>query len=133
MLVEFLQHPPKHDRLIVLGATGNWAFAAGTVLLALKRHHQNLDADILLLNDGQILPTDAEIFAKLDCRLFHGTYRTDYLSPDILKIFSALSLAKFFCFDLLKFYEKVIWLDSDIIIQDDLNELWDYGPFSMAT
>ncbi|MBQ7738928.1 MAG: glycosyl transferase family 8 [Desulfovibrionaceae bacterium] len=127
-----LQYQPAHKRLIVLGVTSKWAFAAGTVILALKRHNPNLKSDLLIFHDGQLKPQDKQIFTDLGCHLSHGSYRSNSLAENILKIFSPLALSKFLCFELLEFYEKIIWLDSDIIIQDQIDELWDYGPFSLA-
>ena len=37
----------KNDRLIVSGITGDWAFAAGSLLLALIRHNPRLAANNL--------------------------------------------------------------------------------------
>ena len=42
----------RFPRAVVMGITGNWAFAAGTVLLALRRHNPALNADIIVFCDG---------------------------------------------------------------------------------
>lgn len=44
------------------------------------------------------------------------------LTEEALSVFSPLSLAKFHCFDLLRHYESVVWLDSDILVQDSLEK-----------
>ena len=127
-----LEQPPEHDRLIVLGVTANWAFAAGTVILALRRHNPHLDADILILHDGKLCPKDSQILQNLGCRLAQASYLRQFLPKEALTTFSELSTAKFLCFDLLEFYSKVLWLDSDILIQDSLEPIWNYGPLAIA-
>ena len=123
---------PRHRRLLVLGITEQWAFAAGTLLLALRRHNPKLDADLLLFHDGKLNNADALIFKKLDVKLQTFEAQTNCLSQELLALYSPLCLAKFCCFELLKYYESVAWLDADIIIQDNLEDLWSYGPFSLA-
>ena len=59
----------RHSRAVVTGITGNWAFAAGTVLLALRRHNPQLEADILVFCDNSLPEKDAEILRSLGAQL----------------------------------------------------------------
>ncbi|MBQ7585705.1 MAG: glycosyl transferase family 8 [Desulfovibrionaceae bacterium] len=123
---------PENSRLVALGVTGNWAFAAGTVILALLRHNPKLSSDILIFHDRSLLKNDLAIFQDLGCKLANIPLNQDTLSEELLKIFSPICLAKFFCLDLLDRYSQILWLDADLIIQDSIEPIWNYGPFSMA-
>ncbi|MDR0467115.1 MAG: glycosyl transferase family 8 [Deltaproteobacteria bacterium] len=118
--------------VIVLGVTQNHAFAAGCVLQAIRRHSPKFGADIILCNDGDLLPRDAELLAEL------GATLATYAPPDIamrakaIENFSRLSLARFECLRLLRFYETAIWLDVDIAVQRDISGLASFGPFALS-
>ena len=120
------------SRAVVMGITGNWAFAAGTVLLALRRHNPALKADIIVFCDGLLPTKDAYILQELGAQLVPFTPVDAALTAEALSVFSPLSLAKFHCFDLLRHYESVVWLDSDILIQDSLEPLFACGPLGLA-
>ena len=119
-------------RAVVMGITGNWAFAAGTVLLSLLRHNPNLNADIIVFCDGALPTADARILQDMGAQLVPFTPVQAELTHEALSVFSPLSLAKFHCFDLLRHYESVVWLDSDILVQDELEELFAFGPLALA-
>lgn len=57
----------RFPRAVVTGVTGNWAFAAGTVLLALRRHNPEMEADIIVFCDDSLLETDAAILRNWSC------------------------------------------------------------------
>ena len=122
----------KFSRAVATGVTGNWAFAAGTVLLALRRHNPGMEADIIVFCDDSLLETDAAILRNLGAQLVPFTPVPAELTPEALEVFSPLSLAKFDCFDLLQRYASVVWLDADVLIQDSLEELFDCGPLGLA-
>ena len=122
----------RFSRAVVMGITGNWAFAAGTVLLALRRHNPTLNADIIVFCDGALPAEDARILQNLGAQLVPFTPVAAELTEEALAVFSPLSLAKFHCFDLLRHYESVVWLDSDILVQDSLEDLFDCGPLGLA-
>ena len=119
-------------RAVVMGITGNWAFAAGTVLLALRRHNPALHADIIVFCDAALPTGDARILQDMGAQLVPFTPVQAELTHEALSVFSPLSLAKFHCFDLLRHYESVVWLDSDILVQDSLEELFSCGPLALA-
>ena len=121
-----------YSRAVVMGITGNWAFAAGTVLLALRRHNPHLNADIIVMCDGSLPAEDARILQDMGAQLVPFTPVDATLTEEALSVFSPLSLAKFHCFDLLRHYESVVWLDSDILVQDGLEELFACGPLALA-
>ena len=122
----------RFPRAVVMGITGNWAFAAGTVLLALRRHNPALNADIIVFCDDALPASDARILQDMGAQLVPFAPVAAELTPEALSVFSPLSLAKFHCFDLLRHYESVVWLDSDILVQDGLEELFACGPLALA-
>ncbi len=122
----------RFPRAVVTGITGNWAFAAGTVLLALRRHNPELQADIIVFCDDALPDSDAEILRNLGAQLVPFTPFPAELTREALEVFSPLSLAKFSCFDLLRRYTSVVWLDADVLIQDSLEDLFDCGPLGLA-
>ena len=122
----------KAPRLIVSAATGNWAFAVATLILALKRHNPTLAADFLLLHDAALPARDRALLEKLGfrCQLFQPPLLP--LPAESLAQFSPLCLAKFFCFSALEEYETVLWLDADTVVQDDISAIFDTGPLALA-
>ncbi len=124
--------PRKHDRLIVLGVTGRWAFAAGVLLRALRRFHPSLQADILLFHDATLRKTDKDLLSELGavCVLFSSRYT--FIPEALLSEYSPLCFAKFSCFSLLSEYPEILWLDADCVVQDSLDEIWSFGPLALA-
>lgn len=122
----------RFPRAVVTGVTGNWAFAAGTVLLALRRHNPGMEADIIVFCDESLLETDAAILQSLGAQLVPFTPVPAELTAEALEVFSPLSLAKFDCFDLLQRYTSIVWLDADVLVQDSLEGLFDCGPLGLA-
>ena len=120
------------SRAVVMGITGNWAFAAGTVLQALRRHNPDLNADIIVFCDASLPVEDARILQDMGAQLVPFAPIAAELTEEALSVFSPLSLAKFHCFDLLNHYKSVVWLDSDILVQDSLEELFACGPLGLA-
>lgn len=122
----------KSSRLVTLGVTGDWAFAAGTLLLALRRHNPDLGADILVFHDDGLRPSDRALLEGLGARCEPFAVACDGLRPEAVRLLSPLSLAKFACFRLLADYESVLWLDTDLVVQDDLGDVFSHGPLALA-
>ena len=122
----------KKPCVIVLGATQNHAFAAGCVLQAIRRHSPEFGADILVYNDGELFPKDAEILTELGATPVTYTAPDYALRAEVLESFSLLTLARFECLRLLRLYETAIWLDVDIAVQRDISGLASFGPFALS-
>ena len=122
----------KKPRVLVLGVTQNHAFAAGCVLQAIRRHSPEFGADILVYNDGELFPRDAEILTELGATPVTYTAPEYALRAEALESFSPLSLARFECLRLLRVYETAIWLDVDIAVQRDISGLAAFGPFALS-
>jgi lipopolysaccharide biosynthesis glycosyltransferase len=122
----------KRPLAILAGVTGDLAFAAGCLLLSLRRHSPALQADIILYTDADLPAKDAQILRGLGAVPTLFSPPEGGLSREALRQFSPLSLARFEGFLLLKRYKAVLWLDVDTAVQDDISGLAAYGPFGLA-
>ena len=124
-----MSHNPT---LIMLGVTGDMAFAAGSLLLALRRHSPALSADIRLYTDEAMPDADAALLRGLGAELHACPAIPGDFDAEAIRRYSYLSLVRFEGFRLLEHYKTVLWLDADIAIQGDISSLLDYGPFAMS-
>lgn len=124
---------PSSPNLLMLGITGNLAFAAGALLLSFRRHSPDLDADVLVYTDGTVAEHDARLLGALGAQLVPYRPETLPLSADYLDRFSLLTLARLEALPLLDRYAAIVWLDVDTAIQHDISALFtSFGPFSLA-
>lgn len=123
----------KRPLALVLGITGNLAFAAGCLLLAVKRHSPGLECDIVIYHDKNIAPHDADLLKNMGARLmpFHAPVLKG-VGTDFLTRFSSLALVRFELLRLLRTYANVLYLDVDIAVQGDITPILDYGPFGVT-
>jgi lipopolysaccharide biosynthesis glycosyltransferase len=125
----------KKKQAIVLGITPDLSFAAGVMLLSLKRHLTPHVAgyDVLIIHDKKLDENDTRLFQAIcpTCKLIE--YKPLYLDTNVLpKNFHPAYIYRFESFRLLDEYKTLIWLDCDLAIQDDISELMEYGPLAMA-
>ena len=118
--------------LLLLGITGDMAFAAGCLLLALRRHSPKLAADIRICIDDKLPESDAALLRGLGADLAPYAPPDCVLDASALALFSRMCLARFEGLRLLGQYRSVVWLDVDTAIQDDISALFDWGPLSLA-
>lgn len=120
--------PARHA--LALGITGDWAFAAATVLAALARHSPALlrGADVLLYAATTLPAHDHTLLEALGAHILPPpdavAGMSHSLTPDAVRVFSPMCVAKFHCFTLLERYDKVLWLDTDTLIQGDIAPLF---------
>lgn len=124
--------PARKKMVVVLGITGDYAFAAGCVLEAFRRHNPDMGADVIVFFDGVLSEKDATLLQNLGAELVPYASDITGFPAAYEKRYSRLCLAKFECFPLLDRYETVIWLDADIAIQGDISGLCGFGPFALA-
>jgi lipopolysaccharide biosynthesis glycosyltransferase len=125
----------KKKLALVLGITPDLSFAAGVMLISLKRHlAPHVDAyDVLIIHDGELDANDTMLFQTIcpHCTLIE--YKPLYLDINALPSnFHPAYIYRFEVFRLLDEYKTLIWLDCDLAIQDDISGLIEYGPFAMA-
>lgn len=122
----------KRPLALLLGITGDLGFAAGCLLLALRRHSPALNPDLWLFTDGALPPGDEYLLRGLGARPTLFIPPAGNFAPDAVRQFSLLALARFEGLRLLDEYRTVLWLDVDTAIQDDITPLLEYGPLSLA-
>lgn len=120
----------KKKIALLLCSTGNEAFAVGNVIIGAKKYlFQNLpheDYDIIFLTDK--LESEDEnalknIFPKIIIKIYKSPFSKEMLNLRELNHFSSFTYARFEVFNLLEEYEKVFYVDTDIVIQKDISEI----------
>lgn len=115
----------KKDLAIVLGSTGNMAFAVANVLIGIKKYTPNLQTDFIIF-ENDFEPKDKELLNTIfPCKFLPFEFPIVVHEKQI-KRYSTLAFSKYECFNLLNDYKKVIWLDIDILIQGNIQELIDF-------
>jgi len=108
---------------IVLGITGDWAFAAGTILCGLKRHMKIKNYDVVIYNQN-LDEKDAHCLSQIHSCVFKPyKFRRKDVAMDKFKRLSEMTFSRFECFDLLDEYENIVWIDADALVLHDLSEM----------
>jgi len=113
----------KKNLAIVLGTTGNMAFALANVLFGIKNHNPDLNTDIIVF-EQEMSSKDKKIINKI----FPVTFIKYELpkiniNKDCFKKFTNMTFSRYECFNMLDEYKKILWLDIDILIQKPLDDL----------
>ncbi|MDP3197356.1 glycosyltransferase [Tabrizicola sp.] len=123
------------SKAIVLGITADLAFAAGTLLASIRAQDPACDATVLILHDGLDMDQQealGRVWPGCRFRVFDteaAVARLGTASEQVagfLKHYSALVLAKLDLPELLAEFDKVLWLDADILVRGRLDGLWDF-------
>lgn len=130
------------SRAFVLGITADLAFAAGALLASIRAHDPGCDATVVILHDG-LGPDQQEAFQRLwpGCRLSAfdaqaAAARLGAASPQVagfVQHYSPLVLAKLDLPDFLAEFDKVVWLDADILVRGRLDAIWDFDCLAWRT
>jgi len=118
----------KKELAIVLGATGNMAFALANVLIGIKKYSPKINADFIVFENN---------ITELDKKLLNSIFPIkfiDYKFPlaaekfDIgtLERFTLLSFSRYECFNMLNEYKNVLWLDIDLLIKGNISTILNY-------
>ena len=120
----------KKKIALLLCSTGNEAFAVGNVIIGAKKYlFQNLpheDYDIIFYTDkleGKDENALKNIFPKIIIKIYKSPFSKEMLNLRELNHFSSFTYARFEAFNLLEEYEKVFYVDTDIVIQKDISEI----------
>lgn len=119
----------KKQLAMVFGITKDLDFALANVLISMKKNGNMPDMDIYIYHDGLSKEKEEIINRISPCNFikYHNNISDDTFDSSYLKLYSNMCLARFECFDMLKKYKKVIWNDVDILIQNDISGLMEYG------
>ena len=120
----------KKKIALLLCSTGNEAFAVGNVIIGAKKYlFQNLSAqdyDIIFLTDKLESKDEnaiKNIFPRITIEIYKSPFSKNMLNLRELNHFSSFTYARFETFNLLERYEKVFYVDTDIVIQKDISEI----------
>lgn len=124
MNAHFVPSSSQKNTAVVLGATGNLAFALGVVLKGLKRHNQKLleEADVIVYYQNMDETAREALGRIIPCRFV--PYKFPHMAgmrPHVLRDYGEMTFVRYECFRFLKNYEYVMWLDADILIQGDIS------------
>lgn len=122
----------KKKIALLLCSTGNEAFAVGNVIIGAKKYlFQNLeskDYDIIFYTDKLEAKDEnalKNIFPRIIIKIYKSPFSKEMLNLRELNYFSSFTYARFEAFNLLDDYEKVFYVDTDIVIQKDISEIID--------
>lgn len=120
----------KKHTAIVLGINENWVFAAATLLMGLKENLLKVHPDIIIIQDG-VKKKEQDLLSQiLPCKFIEFNQPV----PDNIRHSRGthMKFSRLLCFDLLDEYNKIIWLDTDMLILKPIDRLFDYGNTGLA-
>ena len=120
----------KKKIALLLCSTGNEAFAVGNVIIGAKKYlFQNLkdeEYDIIFYTD-KLEPNDEKalktIFPRIIIKIYESPFSKKMMELKELNNFSVFTYARFEAFNMLDEYQKVFYVDTDIVIQKDISEI----------
>jgi len=117
------------SKLIVLGITHDWEFAAGVVLIGLKRVANINDYDIMVFGPDE---KDFEGLRKIKSDIIVKPFDIDLQQESRFHRVSKMTFSRLCCFDLLNTYETVCWLDTDILILKNISDIFTCASNGLA-
>lgn len=117
----------KKNNAIVFGLTADQIFAVSCVMMDLKRLSPSLVDEVVIIHDG---------INKKDQRILCSILPTRFILYDFplksarvlnarsVRQFTKMVFTKFECLRLLDEYKNVMWLDYDMVVKEDIAELF---------
>ena len=112
---------------IVTCGTADMSFAIGTMLLNFKSKTKIKSYDTFIFSDSMIKQKDKSLFEqKLNCKIIDYDCPVDLSKTKnrFIKYFSPIVFSKFETLKLLNSYDQVLYLDYDIVILENIDELF---------
>lgn len=125
-LTKYLAHK-KHTNLIFAACDDKYAFCLYISLSTLQENSPRLaqSADIYVAGYG-LSDKSKEILNSLPhTRVVDYAYPAELPDTEQIRKFTAASFARYDCFALLKHYEKILYLDSDVLVQKEILPVFD--------
>ncbi|MEI0604037.1 glycosyltransferase [Brachyspira alvinipulli] len=122
----------KKKIALLLCSTGNEAFAVGNVIIGAKKYlFQNLkdeEYDVVFYTNK--LETNDEnalkkIFPRIIIKIYEAPFSKKMMELRELNNFSVFAYARFEAFNMLNEYQKVLYTDTDVVIQKDISYIID--------
>lgn len=128
-------------KAIVFGITDSLYFALGTMLVGFMAHHPDFDGTFVVFHESLSEERQAvlrRIHPSISFRQFDRQVVSDRLAEfadakrteKTIARYSHFYFAKFEIFDLLDEFDKVLWLDVDILPRARIDEIWNYEHFA---
>ena len=130
----------KSSRAVVFGITKDLDFALGAMIVGFLKHNQNYDGHFVVFHDG-ISQEQQDVFRAVCSAISFRRFEEEAVRKRLAKVmehqsaskiidrYSHLYFAKFEIFDLLDEFERVIWMDVDMLVRGPLHDLWDFDDF----
>jgi lipopolysaccharide biosynthesis glycosyltransferase len=117
----------KKNNAIVFGLTADHVFAVACVMMDIRRLSPGLVDEVVIIHDG-ISEKDRKILGGiLPARFIQYDFPLKshrVLDSRAVRQFTKMVFTKFECLRLLDDYKNVMWLDYDIVLQEDIAELF---------
>lgn len=128
-----LSQNQKLNNCVCMGSSSYMLPALANMIIGIERHSPNLVDQYVVLHDASEVfdENDLKALSKLTNKVSFYPIDFDkrYKLPN-LKIlngehsYNKIIFAKYFVFDLLKYYKHVLWLDTDMLVVDDISEIF---------
>ena len=121
----------KKKLAVVLCSTTNQMFAVGNVLIGLKKHFSlpEKDYDVILYVSGNMNKKDEnalkQIYKDIIINYYKSPLEKTIKNANCALIWSLMAFARYEVFTLLDQYNKILYLDTDVLIQKDIIGLLD--------
>lgn len=124
----------KKDKAIVLGATGNMAFAAANALIGIKKHSPDLKADFIIFHNDFSEKDKNLLNSIIPCKFidYKMPINTQGVEESSFSRYSKLAFSRYECFRMLDEYKQVLWLDIDVLVQKDISAIFDYAKTGIS-
>ena len=125
-------------RALVTGGSADQVAAIATFVINIKETNPNLADEIVIFHDG-IKKSDQKRIQKIFPTRFiyydSPFKQTDKFGAVVTEYFSLMVFCKYECLKLLSEYSAVMWSDYDVVVQDKLDELFEYNnkPLKLMT
>lgn len=120
----------QNKNAIYFAISDNYSFAVANIIMGLNKYSPNLmtKCDIIIFHNG-ISTENAELIRSLHSNTIYKSIVFPESWNELLRHkktikWSSFVLCKFFGFELIKEYDKVLHLDADMLIRGDISELF---------
>lgn len=114
-------------RALVTGGTKSDAAAIGAFVLNISELCPDCFDQLIIFHDG-ISARDQRVIGEIMPTEF-VRYQLPFQSRNdvIVNYFSPMLYCKYECFRLLEKFEEVVWSDYDVVIEKQIDEIWDHS------
>lgn len=126
---------PQEKKAIVFIVNSSYRFALAATLINLQKTNPNIYDRVIVYHDDLTVNDMAE-FKKIEPKILFQEYSYDtwekehkkpttQLSQNFLNRYSHLAWSKYKVIEQLEYYDRVLYIDLDIVIRGDISELFE--------